>query len=127
MEAGPSHALMEISQLLTQTADDFHKMAKKTKLSDSGSTSTAATTTDSDDTGGLVFVGTYLCDYYLLFMDKQYLIGVFSVPFSIFPCADVILARADRIQKSLKSKTVAQKDSDTADIVLVSINVCVKE
>ena len=65
MEAGPSRALMEISQLLTQTADDFHIMAKKTKLSDSGSPSAAATTTDSDYTGGLVFVGTYLCDYYL--------------------------------------------------------------
>ena len=76
--AGPSRALMEISQLLTQTADDFHKMAKKTKLSDSGSTSATATTTESDDTGRLVFVGTYLCD-------KQYLIGVFSVPFSYFP------------------------------------------
>ena len=36
--------------------------------------------------------------------------------FLIFPfilCAEVILARANRIQKSLKSKTVAQKDSDT--------------
>ena len=43
--AGPSRALMEISQLLTQTADDFHKMAKKTKLSDSGNTSATATTT----------------------------------------------------------------------------------
>ena len=36
----------------------------------------------------------------------------------LISCADVILARADRIQKSLKSKT---KDSDTADVVLVSI------
>ena len=115
--AGPSRALMEISQLLTQTADDFHKMAKKTKLSDSGSTSATATTTESDDTGGLVFVVAYLCD-------KQYLIGVLVYHFLIFPfilCAEVILARANRIQKSLKSKTVAQKDSDTADIVLVSV------
>ena len=75
--AGPNRALMEISQLLTQTADDFHKMAKKTKLSDSGSTSATATTTESDDTGGLVFVVTYLCD-------KQYLIGVLVYHFVIF-------------------------------------------
>ena len=117
--AGPSRALMEISQLLTQTADDFHKMAKKTKLSDSGSISATATTTESDDTGGLVFVVAYLCD-------KQYLIGVLVYHFVIFSAirlsyAEVILARANRIQKSLKSKTVAQKDSDTADIVLVSV------
>ena len=63
-KAGPSRAWMEISQLLTQsqTAD---KMAKKTKLSDSGSTSSAATTTT---------IQVHICV-------DSYLIGVFRVLF----------------------------------------------
>ena len=102
---------MEISQMLTQTADDFHKMAEKTKLYDSGSTFATITTTESNNAGGLVSVGTYLwdkqylliclvyhffhyfriyfmpdiCRYILILWDKQYIIGLFSVLFLIFP------------------------------------------
>ena len=73
----PSRALMEISQLLTQTADDFHKIwPRKLSYLIVGAPA-MITTTESDDTGGLVSVGTYL-------WDKQYLIDVFSVPLLLF-------------------------------------------